>query len=117
MSARAASIVIAVTTAALACSSGDGAKAKADSVAAHDSAVMKDSINAAMAHTNDSLAAAAGNASGGAAPTVGTSGETRKINDPATSNAAPGNIVGRDSAVGPKGMMDANGNITKIKRK
>ena len=98
--------------------SGNAAKAKADSVAAHDSAAAVDSAHAAMAHTNDSLAAAAGNAAMNAPPPrTGTTGETRKINDPATANPPAGTIIGHDSAFGPVGTMDAHGKITKIKRK
>ncbi|MGH9419432.1 MAG: hypothetical protein ACRD3J_05620 [Thermoanaerobaculia bacterium] len=102
--------------AALTACSSNTAKAKADSVAAADSAAVQDSIRAAVQHVNDSLAAAAGNAAIVAAPTTsspnGTTGETHKSNDPATS----GNVIGRDSAHGPIGTMDANGKITKIKR-
>lgn len=120
---RVAVAVFCASVATSACS-GDAAKAKADSVAAHDSAAARDSVaaadsaRAAIAHTNDSLAAAAGNAGiSGTAPTTGTTGETRKVNDPATSNPPAGNIIGRDSAVGPRGMMDAHGKVTRIKRK
>jgi hypothetical protein len=105
-----------VVVAAIAACSSDAAKAKADSAVAVDSAAVQDSIRTAVQHTNDSLAAAAGNAAIQGAPTsspaTGTTGETHKSNDPATS----GNIIGRDSAHGPIGTMDANGKITKIKK-
>lgn len=110
--------VAAICVAAVSACSGDAAKAKADSVAAYDSAAAADSVRAAIAHTNDSLAAAAGNAAmNTTSPATGTTGETRKVNDPATSNPPAGKIIGHDSAVGPVGMMDANGKVTKIKRK
>jgi hypothetical protein len=113
---RTAVAALCVSAVISACSS-NASKAKADSVAASDSVAVQDSIRAAIAHTNDSLAAAAGNAAAnGAAPTTGTTGETRKVNDPATANP-PAGIIGRDSAIGPVGSMDANGKVTKLKRK
>lgn len=119
MKIRSSIVTACILSAASACSNV-AVKAKADSVAARDSAINQDSLKAAIGRTNDSLAAAAGNAAGNAAAigskrTTGTGGETRKVNDPATSTAPPGTIIGRDSAVGPRGMIDANGHITKIK--
>lgn len=118
-----AGIIVAALALAISACSGDAAKAKADSAAAHDSVAARDSAvadstRAAIARTNDSLAAAAGNAAtSGAASTTGTTGETRKVNDPATSNPPPGKVIGRDSTFGPVGMIDSKGKITRIKRK
>lgn len=120
--------VLALTAAAFfmaACTTKDSSVAKEDSAEAHDSVAAiqaHDSAVAAMKHTNDSLAAAAGNAmSSGAASgsTSGMTGETRKTRGSAKStsgSSSGGKIIGRDSFALPVGTMDENGRITKIKR-